>query len=141
MPEIITLDLNRQVFSNTETLGSLIVKGKHFCYTLEDTVRAGAKIHGQTAIPAGRYEVKLTMSNRFKRIMPELIDVPGFKGVRLHGGNTNLDTEGCPLVAFKQYKNKPHPVYTKILNWIQGSAEKNLTALIAKYDKCYIFVK
>lgn len=140
MATLLTLKLKRHTFSETETLGNLLANGKHFCYTLEDVVRSGPKVHGQTAIPAGYYEVKLTMSNRFKRVMPEILRVPGFAGIRLHGGNFHTQSEGCPLVAYNQYKNKPHPVHTKIRNWIQGSAEKDLTLLIGKYDRCFIHI-
>ena len=88
------------------TLGSLYINGRWFCWTLEDEIRevpgqpvASWKVPRETAIPAGRYLVRLSMSNRFKRILPELLDVPGFVGVRAHRGNTHVDTEGCLIVG------------------------------------------
>jgi len=68
--------------------------------TLEDTVR-DVKIHGQTAIPAGRYKVELQNSPRFGADTITLLDVPNFQHIRIHGGNDVDDTEGCPLVGLE----------------------------------------
>ena len=99
------LTLNRDVLNSEFTLGELLIDGVHFCYTVEDVVRIGEKVHGKTAIPYGRYKVILNMSNRFKKIMPLLIDVPQFEGVRIHSGNTALDTEGCLIVGMVRTDN------------------------------------
>lgn len=93
------LTLKRDILADGYTLGLLSVDGKHYCYTVEDMVREGVKIPGKTAIPYGRYKVIVNMSNRFKKLMPLLIDVPGFSGVRIHSGNTAEDTEGCIIVG------------------------------------------
>lgn len=100
------MELKRRDSENGSTVGELFVDGSFFCYTLEDQVRevdgeavSTWKVKGETAIPRGSYEVRLTMSPRFKKIMPQLLNVPGFTGVRIHSGNTASDTEGCILVG------------------------------------------
>ena len=90
----------REPTKNDTTLGALFIDGHWQCHTLEDVIRpAGAKVYGETAIPAGRYKLILSMSNRFKKIMPEVVAVPGFAGIRIHAGNTAKDTEGCLLLG------------------------------------------
>lgn len=80
------------------TIGRLSV-GDDWWWTCEDTVRSGPKVYGETAIPYGLYNVRVTYSNRFKRPLPLLMHVEGFEGVRIHPGNTANDTEGCILVG------------------------------------------
>lgn len=97
------LDLIRDLVERERTFGKLYVDGKYLGETLEDTDRfleaGGEKIDGKTAIPRGRYKVTVTFSNRFQKPMPCIHDVPGFDGVRIHGGNTEEDTHGCPLLG------------------------------------------
>lgn len=104
------LTVNRTTKTGKSTIGELLVNGTFFCYTLEDADRGlkqsdsllsikARKLFGITAIPAGRYEVVLSFSNRFKKVLPELKAVPGYEGVRIHPGNTAEDTEGCILVG------------------------------------------
>ena len=92
------------------TIGRMYIDGVFFCNTLEDTDRGlmqsmspgeimQKKIAGRTAIPIGDYKIQRTYSPRFKRLMPAILNVKGFTGVRIHAGNTANDTEGCPLVG------------------------------------------
>lgn len=105
------LVLQREVLTTDWTMGALLVDGQHSAWSLEDPVRevlgadnsyhwtAGLKVPGRTAIPAGRYEVVVSFSGRFGKLLPLLVGVPDFEGVRLHGGNTAADTDGCPLLG------------------------------------------
>jgi hypothetical protein len=84
----------------------MLLDGVPECFVLEDEIRevegvpvSQWKVKGASAIPAGKYRVVLTMSNRFKKVLPELLEVPGFSGVRIHAGNDKDDTEGCLLVG------------------------------------------
>ena len=96
-------ELIRDTFHPLRTFGVWLVDGVYLGDTLEDTdlrlEDGGIKIDKRTAIPRGRYRMRLSMSNRFGKIMPEIYPVPGFTGVRAHGGNTEANTDGCPLLG------------------------------------------
>ena len=98
----------KRIFKGSEyTIGKLYIDGHYLCDTLEDVVRPnGQKIIGKTAIPAGKYKVKKTMSPRFKIILPEILNVPNFTGVRIHSGNTAKDTDGCLLLGLNKAKGQ-----------------------------------
>lgn len=99
------LILVRDTFNPGETIGR-IWHATPGPFTLEDMVRDGPKIYGETAIPEGRYQVVITYSNRFKRMLPELKNVPGFDAIRLHIGNTAQDTTGCILVGQRRDEHR-----------------------------------
>ena len=124
------LTLVRDIVNKNNTLGKLYANGEFLGYTLEDALRP-VKIKGETAIPFGFYKVTLSMSNRFGRIMPLLHDVRGFSGVRIHGGNDEHDTEGCPLLGISRNKNNI---------WNCSQVNKDLINLIGEYDETYISV-
>jgi len=88
---------------------------KFLCYTLEDESRK-EKVPGETCIPEGEYSVcfrnvggyDAKYSKRFADIhlgMLEVCDVPNFKYILLHCGNTDEDTAGCLLLGDTQENN------------------------------------
>lgn len=97
---IMQLKLNRIFKTNTFTIGELYINEKYVTDTLEDRVRLeGEKVYGKTAIPEGTYEMVLSYSPRFKKILPEILNVPNFTGIRIHCGNSSADSSGCILVG------------------------------------------
>ena len=49
-------------------------------------------------IPVGIYEVRVTWSPRFKRMLPLIGNVPGRSGIRFHRGTRPEHSKGCILV-------------------------------------------
>lgn len=133
------------------TIGHLYIDGKFFSDTLEDPDRGltqtmplsqikAAKIKGDTCIPYGKYTVNMnTVSAKYsntakykyaaiaKGKMPRVMNVPGFEGILIHAGNTQVDTEGCLLVGFNKAKGR-------VLN-SQDTWQKLYTKLKAASDK------
>ncbi len=108
------LRLNRIDRQDTYTGGLLsVLKGGKWvpiCATLEDPIRelgphGEGKIRGNTCILPGRYKVQLTLSRRFGKVLPLLIGVLFFAGIRIHVGNWTKDTDGCILVGLKRIGN------------------------------------
>ena len=100
------LMLVRREAHPTCTLGELYSGKEKLCDTLEPTYRGFGekrgvlKVPGKTAIPAGRYAVRVTPSPKCKgKWLPVLCRVPGFSGIRIHAGNGSADTAGCILVG------------------------------------------
>lgn len=104
------ITVKRVALRQTYTIGKLYVDGNYYCDTLEDTVRKldsiDDKVYGMTAIPYGTYKVIVNYSNRFKRHLPRLLNVPFFEGILIHPGNTAEDTSGCILVGRNLEKGK-----------------------------------
>lgn len=103
------LTLQRYETDDNRTFGKMLAEDGHrLCYVLEDAVReiedqpvSAWKVHGKTAIPQGEYRITLENSPRFGPDTLTVNSVPGFSGVRMHAGNTEKDTEGCPLLGME----------------------------------------
>jgi len=111
------LILRRKYLGAKYTIGALYIDGVYLCDTLEDQVRdinhdgdlndeGEGKVFGETSIPYGIYAVDLTMSPKFKRLLPLIKDVPHFTGIRIHRGNAAKDTHGCILLGENKEKGK-----------------------------------
>lgn len=150
-------ELKRDTYRGLSTLGSLQdPQGKFLCWTLEDCVRAwGIKDAKRTAIPATGtvtlYRLSLTMSARFRRVMPIIYTEADkstlrhagieFRGIRMHGANDHEDIEGCIGVARNRVSEQvlerlASGAKGDIVNqWmIQNQCEPMITDLIKQYE-------
>lgn len=110
------LELFRKDKDNQTTIGKMLVDGAFECYTLEDKDRgltqsmtiaqiAAIKVYGATAIPTGTYEIVIKWSPKHKRMLPHLLNVPGYGEIEIHIGNFAKDTLGCILLGASEEKD------------------------------------
>lgn len=115
--------LDRRYPKSTYCIGNISINGRWECNSLEDCDRGllqtmqpweirARKVYGETAIPKGKYRVRMdVVSPKYAAVawyktvcggmVPRLENVPGFDGVLIHTGGANgpLDTMGCILVG------------------------------------------
>ena len=138
--------LNRIAKKAKYTIGKLYINNQYFCDTLEDTDRGltqsmteqqigSKKVYGETAIPTGTYRIIISYSNKFKKQMPLLLNVPGFAGIRIHSGNTEKDSLGCILVGKNKSVGKvleSRDTYSKLFSILQEANKKETIKITIK---------
>ncbi len=104
-------------------VGTLSLNGSYICDTLE---RIGI-------VPMGWYQLQLTYSPKFQRLLPILRHVPGHTGIRMHAGNTVNHTQGCILVGTLD-RTVPRLLQSR-------QAEQKIVELLKAlpcYEECYL---
>lgn len=137
------LTLKRLNLTPNYTEGELYVNGVYFCMTLEDTNRDlnkngqfdnnEKKVYGETCIPYGKYKVILSYSPKFKRELPEILEVPNFQGIRIHRGNKTSHTLGCVLCGEKVkngYLSNSTPYEIKLVELFKQAKLRNEESFI-----------
>ena len=103
------IKLIRNQSEGASITGRLVINGRWFCNTLE---RVGYEI------PALCYQIRVTKSPKFKRLLPVVQNVPQRTGIRFHRGTKPQHSTGCILLpADKEVE------LTKLLNSIQHEEE------------------
>jgi hypothetical protein len=87
------IELRREKKTEKSIMGTMLKDDIILCSTLENVSKS---------IPAGTYKLEMTYSPKFKRNMPEILNVPNRIGVRIHIGNFPQDSDGCILVGEKE---------------------------------------
>lgn len=133
-------------------IGHLYVDGVYVCDTIEDVDRGltqgmpleqikKIKVKSETAIPRGRYRVRIDIVspkfsakpyywNYCKGKLPRLMDVPGFEGILIHKGVNQRSSAGCIIVGYNTVVGQ----VTKS----QEAFEKLYALLKSATDKIYI---
>ena len=129
-------------------------RGREFlCYTLEDQYQT-KKVMQETRIPAGEYEIKYRKEGGFHkrynerypdihRGMLHVTNVPNFKWILIHVGNTDEHTAGCLLLGDTQENNqiktngfigKSSQAYVRIYDRIADVLDMGEKVTITYYD-------
>ena len=109
------LRFNSQSDSTNGLLFDVTNGTKFLCYTLEDEKR-DVKVMSETRIPAGKYKILLRKEGGFHarytkkygsmhKGMLHVQDVPNFKWILIHTGNTDEHTAGCLILGDSQENN------------------------------------
>jgi hypothetical protein len=97
-------------FTDEYPIDKLYANGVSVCYTLEGCDRyledGGAKIQNNTTVPHGLYSMTVNFSERFRKKVPLIMNVPGFLCIRLHSDNSVANTDGCVLVGMSKTIDK-----------------------------------
>jgi len=133
-------------------IGHLYVDGVYVCDTIEDVDRGLSqgmpleqikkiKVKSETAIPRGRYRVRIDIVspkfsakpyywNYCKGKLPRLMDVPGFDGILIHKGVNQRSSAGCIIVGYNTVVGQ--------VTQSQQAFEKLYALLKSATDKIYI---
>ena len=114
------------------TMSRVYVDGEFLYHGMEPKyVNPGIKIMGQTAIPSGSYFLTLTHSPTFGRVLPQVMNVPSFTGIRIHRLNRVFETAGCLGIGFQRGKD---PDGSPVI-WQSAKAEEDLIARLQEAEK------
>jgi hypothetical protein len=128
------------------TISDVYIDGVPYCKGLEDRHRE-IKVMHETRIPEGTYKVELRTfgghHERYRRKFPDIHkgmlwvkDVPKFKDILIHIGNTTEDTSGCLLLGTKADFSKGillnstiayKKFYSKVLSAIEAGDKVTIT--------------
>lgn len=151
------LVVERKWKKSTYTIGILYVNGEYFSETCEDRDRGltqdmsvqeikKLKVYGQTAIPTGRYEVRMTYSPKFANRsfarmyngkVLEIMDVKGYSGVRIHPFNTAEESYGCIAPGRNLEKGK---VLQSTKHYLQ-LLERHILPAMRRGEKIWLTIK
>ena len=91
---MINIDLIRKKIAGKAVTGTLTFR----LFNSEEPTTVPSLENADYLIPEGTYPVERTWSPKFKKFLPELIDVPDRFGIRIHRGTIPEHSRGCILL-------------------------------------------
>ena len=91
---MIQITLTRQKTSGQAVTGTMTFP----LLNKEEPINVPSLENAAYLIPEGTYKVERTWSPKFKKFLPELIDVPDRSGIRIHRGSLPEHSRGCILL-------------------------------------------
>lgn len=151
------LTVDRRWKKDTYTIGKWYVNGVAVGDSMEDKDRGltdsmplekiqKIKVKNETAIPTGTYEVRMSYSPKFSGRawarkyngeVPEILNVKGFSGVRIHPMNSALDSSGCIGIGKNSIKGR----ITNSTNYYYMLLDKYIIPACKKGEKIILVVK
>ena len=113
-----TIQLRRISRNGKAVRGMMRVNGREIA-TLENA---------DYIIPCGKYELKMTWSPRFRKIMPLVDGVKGRSGIRIHTGTIPEHSKGCILM-----KPKGVEIIKELLTKNEKKDEKTFISIDSRY--------
>lgn len=130
--------LKRIAYKPTYTIGKLYINDTYFCDTIEDVNRdlnkngkfdnGEIKIKDKTCIPFGTYKVIVNISQRFKRLLPRILNVPNFDGILMHNGIDETSSSGCIILGKNTIVGKvteSREYMNKLTDLLKNTQDKN----------------
>jgi len=120
------LYLKRDTLGPISSQGSLWLNDARYCDTLE---RPWLNNQPQVScIPEGAYDIRLDVSNHFKRLMPHVLDVPGRAGILIHPANWVAQLKGCIAVGMDHgadFIGRSEAAFAPLFQDIQEAEDRN----------------
>lgn len=91
---MIQLTLTRQTRTGKAVKGTLTFP----LLDREDTFSVPTLENADFLIPEGSYKVERTWSPKFRKFLPEILEVPERTGIRIHRGTLPEHSKGCILL-------------------------------------------
>ena len=91
---MLSLTLVRKKTAGKAVTGTLTFR----LFNSEETTTVPSLENADYLIPEGTYPVERTWSPKFKKFLPELVDVPDRSGIRIHRGSLPEHSRGCILL-------------------------------------------